>query len=231
MPISQNVVYLGPVKVDVVPRGQELRTLGPQVVMTRFTDIGIYHPRLIAKILEQEQAMRQVAPTKSHFLGGQKLYHMDEWRYPEMDLLNARVEALFRRHANSAEAHIDHSWINIYRQHDYIAPHCHRRAAISAVYCVEEGETDPDDPFSGSFCFVDPRLESCCQEQKHYMTTPWHIRLRAGSLLMFPAHLIHMVTPYRGTKPRITIAWNVAAQPIPGTPFDGRINDGRTQPA
>jgi hypothetical protein len=131
--------------------------------------------------------MRIAAPTQSQFLGGQKLYHMDAWNYPEIDLLNARVEALFRQHTKGPNAYIDHSWTNIYRRHDYIAPHAHGRTTTSAVYCMAEGDTDPNDPLNDSFCFVDPRLDMHCQERKHYMTAPWFLRLRAGSMLMFPA--------------------------------------------
>jgi hypothetical protein len=224
--MNANAILLGPTKVDVVPKGQNLQTLAPQIVMTRFSDTGIYHPRLMEKILAEETTMRAVAPTQSRFLGGQKLYHIDDWNYPEVELLNARVASLFRMQTKAPAAHIDHSWINVYRRHDYIAPHAHRRTPISAVYCVAEGDIDEEDPLSGSFCFVDPRLDNCCQERQYYMTTPWHIRLHAGSMLMFPSQLTHMVTPYQGESPRITIAWNLGAERVPGTPYDARINDG-----
>lgn len=221
-----NTFHLGPVAVQVVPKGQELKTLGHQIVRTRFTDTGLYHGRLIEKVFEQEKVMRDVAPTQSRTLGGQKLFHMDRWNYPEMDLLNARVEALFRYVTKSPTAHIDHNWINIYREHDYIGPHAHRRATMSAVYALAEGTRNDDDPVSGSFCFVDPRLDNCCMERRQYMTTPWVIPLPAGTMIMFPAILTHMVTPYLGTEPRITIAWNLVPEPVAGTPFDSRINDG-----
>lgn len=224
--MDEQFAYLGPVKVEIIPAGQKLQSVGPQIVITRFTDIGIYHPRLIDKILEQEKEKRETAPTQSRFLGGQKLYRANDWNYPEIDLLDARVEALFHQHTKMQNVCIDHSWINIYRRHDYIAPHAHRRTSMSAVYCVAEGDTDVEDPISGSFCFVDPRLEQCCQERKFYMTTPMHIRLRAGSLLMFPAQLTHMVTPYEGDNPRITMAWNLDTEHIPGSPFHERINEG-----
>jgi hypothetical protein len=42
--MDDKYLHLGPVKVEFGPKAQELWLLGPQIVMTRFADIGIYHP-------------------------------------------------------------------------------------------------------------------------------------------------------------------------------------------
>ena len=229
--MAEDVVYLGPVKVPVVPPGQALRPLDPQIWMTVFEDTALYHPRLVAKVEEREAVRRIEDPTEAGCLGGQKLRDMNDWGFPEVDLLNARVKALFRRQAKCREAYIDNSWINIYRRHDYIAPHCHRRSLLSAVYCLAAGEETPADPMSGDFCIVDPRLDICCQEQKHYMTTPLHIKLRAGALVMFPSYLLHMVTPYLGDRPRITVAWNLNPTPLAGSALEAPPIYSRERPA
>ena len=40
-------------------------------------------------------------------------------------------------------------------------------------------------------------------------------------MICFPSSVLHFVTPYRGeTKPRITLSWNINAQPVEGRPED-----------
>ncbi len=41
-------------------------------------------------------------------------------------------------------------------------------------------------------------------------------RLVAGDMLIFPSAMVHCVNPYRGKRPRITLAWNIGPQPISG---------------
>jgi hypothetical protein len=36
---------------------------------------------------------------------------------------------------------------------------------------------------------------------------------------MFPGAVVHAVNPYRGARPRITLAWNINEAVIEGSPF------------
>jgi predicted 2-oxoglutarate/Fe(II)-dependent dioxygenase YbiX len=45
--------------------------------------------------------------------------------------------------------------------------------------------------------------------------------LRAGSLLIFPSEYIHGVNPYNGSRPRLSMSWNVNVEKLPGNPADG----------
>ena len=45
--------------------------------------------------------------------------------------------------------------------------------------------------------------------------------LVAGSLLVFPAMYIHLVNPYTGTRPRVTMSWNINLEKLPGDRADG----------
>ena len=104
------------------------------------------------------------------------------------------------------------------------------RATASVVYCVDEGDPDPDDHNSGAFSFVDPRFEPCCKVQQHYMTNPVKPVLAAGTMIIFPSHLVHCVNPYFGERPRITISWNINRTVLPGSAMDmvaGRDTDAR----
>ena len=39
--------------------------------------------------------------------------------------------------------------------------------------------------------------------------------------LGFPNPFVHCVNPYRGRRPRITLAWNIDRDVIPGSPLAG----------
>ena len=49
--------------------------------------------------------------------------------------------------------------------------------------------------------------------------------LYPGSLLIFPAELIHAVNPYGGERPRITLSWNINLTRLPGDRAEGWRHD------
>jgi hypothetical protein len=75
------------------------------------------------------------------------------------------------------------------------------------------------DPLSGKLAIVDPRVEVCCQTRKEAMTNPLMPRMGPGTMVVFPSVLVHSVNPYTGTRPRITVAWNIDKDVIPGSPL------------
>ncbi len=217
--MQNSVVFLGNQPVSVWPKGQEIRVLDhPLIMATRFADFELYHPRLIGKILEMERRPRV---RKQYFRGacGTKVHHVDRWNFSEANLIHARALELFRRALKRNEAVADLSWANVYRDGEYCMPHSHLRAMASVVYFVETGDTDPDDPSGGRFCFVDPRLPNCCKEEQDKMTTPYFPGTPAGVMLIFPGQLVHSVNPYSGTQPRITMSWNINDAAVPSSPL------------
>lgn len=144
---------------------------------------------------------------------GTKIYFMEDWQRPEADFLTERAKNLFCRVLDCSEAHVDLSWASVYQRGDFCPPHSHLRAMASLVYMLAPG--DSDDPESGRFWIVDPRLGECCGQQAGCMTTPLSPELRPGALLMFPGEMLHEVWPYRGEQPRITLSWNIAREPLP----------------
>ncbi len=97
--------------------------------------------------------------------------------------------------------------------------HSHVRSTASIVYAVSSGDEYPEDPLNGQFCLIDPRVEACCREQKGHMTSPFMPKMAPGTMIIFPANLVHCVNPYHGRTPRITIAWNVNDEALPGSPL------------
>ena len=230
--MDQGFAYIGPRKIAIWPENQRITPVVAPIMTTQFNDTDQYHPGLVSKILTVELELRKSSPPPTRCLGGQKIHKAihEQWNCPELDLVRERAIALFKRALKAKQAHIDGFWINIYRQWESIGPHCHRRAMASMAYCVDNGDEDPDCPLSGRFSFVDPRIEACCQLEPGHMTHPLMPEMTAGTMLIWPGHLLHTVAAYSGTRPRITIAWNINDHELPGSlgdAFDPRQEEAQ----
>ena len=194
---------------------------------TQFTDTDLYHPRLKRVILEKEQ---QASGDKRYWRsgGGTKLYHPDRWGCAEATLVHERALEFFRRALKRATAVADVTWANVSRDGDYSIPHSHHRATASLVYFLDPGDADAGDPYAGRFSIVDPRLARCCSVQEGCLTNVLYPDMTPGALIMFPGAVVHAVNPYRGERPRITLAWNINETAIEGSPFPSGIEPGPT---
>lgn len=205
--------------LGIWPQSQKTESLpgAAAFALTRFADTESYHPGLIATLLRMAQDP-SVAVQQARAVGGTKVYHIHQRQSPELAFISARATALFKHMLRSDAAVIDMSWANIYGHGDYSLPHSHLRATASVVYCVDPGDVDPTDGWSGQFCFVDPRIAPCCQGEPGCMTNPVMPGLRAGTMLIFPGQAVHCVNPYAGKRPRITLSWKINKVALPGEP-------------
>jgi hypothetical protein len=199
------------------PQNVRMKQVGdPTIVTAFFDDAPAWHPRLIARLLHlagDSDFGRRYAGCRGIKIDG--IHQIDS---PELRLVTARAEALFRRVLGAATAVVDAAWANVYRRGDYCMPHSHMRATASLVYCVDPGEDDPDDPVSGRLFIADPRIAACCRPVQNYMTSPLVPTMRPGTLIIFPAQIVHAVNPYNGERPRITLSWNIGAEAVPAAP-------------
>ena len=195
------------------PENVRLKQLGdPAIVTAFFEDAATWHDRLRARLLElgRDPGFGKRYPgCRGTKIDG--IHHLDA---PELRLATARAEALFRRVLGTPKAVVDAAWANIYLRGDYCMPHSHMRATASIVYCVDPGEDDPDDPVSGRLFIADPRIAACCRPVQNYMTSPLMPNMRPGTFIIFPAQIVHAVNPYNGSRPRITLSWNVGPEAI-----------------
>lgn len=100
------------------------------------------------------------------------------------------------------------AWVNVNGQGDWNAPHEHLPCHWSGVFYVDAGEpvtTDDPDSLEGQILFFDPLPLG--REWKR----PPNVAYKpvTGTMLLFPSFLTHMVAPYRGSKPRISVAFNL----------------------
>lgn len=221
--MEQGAFVLGGRPVEVWPDGQKLAPRGdPAIIGTRFDDVEAYHPELIAGVLAAAAPDDGRARRYLRAGGGTKIYHLESWGLPALDLVCARARELFRRTFATDRAVVDLSWANVYGAGDYAMAHSHERTPASLVYFVDPGDTDPRDPLAGRFAVVDARIAHCAGGQSPRVISPLMPRLAAGDMLIFPSAMVHSVNPYAGGRPRITLAWNIGPEPIPGAalPFE-----------
>jgi hypothetical protein len=204
-----NVHHIGARKIPVWPAGQRRAVEeNGTIAVTTFNDTADYHPGLIARILQLSGDRQEASRPAGRGLGT-KVYHLERWRCPEADLISARAMALFEQTVPDAKPRLALSWASIYQRGDYSVPHSHTEAVASIVYFLDLGDPDPDDPLSGRFSIVDPRLAVCCLEKPNCATHPFLPEVAAGSMIIFPSQVVHWVHPYGGERPRITLSWNL----------------------
>jgi len=104
------------------------------------------------------------------------------------------------------------AWAMVMRDGDHALPHHHGEAHFSCAYYADAGDPPPaDDPDAGALVFLDPRGAISGGPLELY--PPVHtVRPQSGTLVMFPGYLLHFVRPYRGQRPRVSVAANFVLQ-------------------
>lgn len=206
---------------EVWPDELNVRNVDTTIKTTRFRDMEDLTGGLVEYLVEREQEIRADGPLESAAVGGTKIYHVDSWAIPGARLLDKRAQQFFRHATGNATSAVDLSWANVYRAGDYILPHVHRRSTGSVVFVLTLGDEHHTDQVQGRFGITDARLPLCWNDDQIHHFAPCFPPLQAGSMICFPSSVLHFVTPYRGeTKPRITLSWNINAQPVAGHPED-----------
>ena len=108
-----------------------------------------------------------------------------------------------------------HAWVNINRAGDFNRVHTHPGTTWSGTYYVDDGDPAPGNDHGTPIHFFDP-----CQGRANTFlpqTVPISILIRPepGLMILFPSYLPHMVFPHQGTRPRISIAFNLRKEPFP----------------
>jgi uncharacterized protein (TIGR02466 family) len=109
-------------------------------------------------------------------------------------------------------------WANVNGPGDSNLCHYHPGNFWSGTYYVDDGGITADPSLGGNFEMLDPRgaapamfapsLAYAGEGGLAAGATEW-IRPRAGLLVLFPAWLQHQVRAYRGTRERISVAFNL----------------------
>jgi hypothetical protein len=208
-------------ELPVWPAGQKIEALSaPLTGLTVFSDWASYHPALIEAALASE---KNPELCDRIFRGGcgVKVRNIPAWNASAATLVHARALMLAHHTLSRRPVFADDSWGSVYRRGDYCMPHSHLRASVSVVYMLDPGDGDPEDRMAGRFCFADPRIAACCPDEPGRVTQHLMPNLTPGTMLIFASDYLHSVNPYEGTRPRITLSWNITLGRLAGRPGEG----------
>lgn len=117
------------------------------------------------------------------------------------------------------------AWANVNGPGDANICHYHPGSFWSGTYYVDDGGCATDAALGGEFEMIDPRgpgpgmyapALKFAGEDGASVGSGETIRPRPGLLFLFPSWLFHQVRPYRGTRLRISIAFNLGLAQHPG---------------
>ena len=195
------------------------------LISARIEGHAALNAKLAETILAREQVERGVSVSNA---GGWHSLEFLSWCGAEGEALLAAARDLVDRmtvmeagggFAAAKVNWVATAWANVSRAGHFNKPHAHGGAFWSAVYWVEDGGAADDPGLGGLLQISDPRgvlplmaaphlrfaLDDCLSDGSARSIQP-----QAGTLVLFPSWLVHEVTPYRGDKPRISVAFNFA---------------------
>lgn len=131
-------------------------------------------------------------------------------------LVNHATAQLFQHYGASEEISWKLAiWANINRRGQYNQLHIHPGATWSGVYYVDAGDRAADQPHNGSLSFISPNLAAAASFFPKSLPNRIAVAPETGRMVLFPSYLQHLVHPYWGERPRISVAFNVQKQPYP----------------
>jgi hypothetical protein len=215
-----STIDVGGESFAVWPNAQKVEPLAAALTaITTFADHHRYHDELVRAVLAAEGDARF---RDAIFRGGcgVKVRAPAQWGAAAADLVHARAIMLAHRTLSRRPVYVDDCWASVYRAGDYCMPHSHLRANVSLVYMVDAGDPT-DDRLAGRLCFADPRIDACCAHEPGRVTRTIMPEVTQGTMVIFAADYLHHVNPYAGTRPRITMSWNVTLERLPGQAGEG----------
>lgn len=198
----------GPEVADWPDDARPLKVAEPDIVGARFADRVQDDAALLRRTFEAAEN-----PAFGHryhaVFGGLKVRFFARWAGEEGRALSRRAAALACSAFGWKAAGIVTSWANIYGRGASALAHAHPKCAASVVYMLDAGDQDRNERFAGRLAIVDPRVPACTPAEPGCLLAPLFPRMTPGSMILIPYQIVHCVTPYEGTRPRVTLAWDL----------------------
>jgi len=213
-------VSIGPTSVRLWPTETKVNHLDPMLCVVSFPDNDLIRSVIEKPLLTAEEKFRSEEVGRWVGGGGAKIRDIADTQCPAMTLLHDRVRFAFCKLLGTPDAVIDDCWANVSRKGEFLGPHSHRRTEISAVYHLVPPEKEDREQFNGALGVSDPRVKRCCPTNPGIVTSQVYPPLDPGTLVLFPSFVMHYVTPHQGDGYRISLAWNLGREAIPGNVAD-----------
>lgn len=95
------------------------------------------------------------------------------------------------------------SWATVLHEDGHQDPHIHPAGWLSGVVYIDAGDARPG-PEDGALVFGHPPPLTMASAPREHVHPP-----RTGEAMSFPSYFFHHTRPYRGTRPRISLAFDV----------------------
>ncbi len=107
------------------------------------------------------------------------------------------------------------AWANVNKTGDFNRTHTHPGATWSGTYFVDPGDPPSDAVHGTPLHLFDP-----CQGRANTFLPPLVpssllVRPEPGLMVLFPSYIPHTVFAHSGSRPRISIAFNLRREPFP----------------
>lgn len=182
--------------------------------------------RLVQLCLDKEKTAAGL--TRSNVGSWHSKSELFKWQDPAITVFASLVqdfvhgyvaERLAREPAMFRSVFQIEGWANVSRAGDYAKPHVHPSSNFALVYYPDAGDAEPPAPgekrTSGVLELLDPRgRPEMFQTPGVSPADTLSIAPRTGLMLLFPSWLYHFVNPYKGTRPRISLACNVTVAEV-----------------
>ena len=190
----------------------------------QWEDCGALNTQLEAAIISHEQTSKTVG--RSNVGGWHSEPGLLEWTGEAGLSLVARMVALanhstrllFQEHRAKGPKFgwKISAWANVNRAGDWNKMHFHSGATWSGTYYVRPGDPSPPErPGAGHLAFLDPLLAAQMSFFPGILPEYREFAPKPGLMILFPSYLQHIVQPYLGQEPRISIAFNLSKDPYP----------------
>ena len=107
------------------------------------------------------------------------------------------------------------AWVNINDEGDFNRVHTHPGSTWSGTYYVDAGDPPKEAPQGTPIHLYDPCQGRANQFLPPLAPTSYLIAPEPGLMILFPSYVPHMVFAHRGSRPRISIAFNLRREPFP----------------
>ncbi len=198
--------------------GSGLRNIFPTVLMERrLEDVAPLNGRLREIILEREA--RDAGVVASNVGGWHSTADLMDWDFPEVRSLcdaflvnGQQMTAAMLPAGMKGRVKVRFFggvWANVLRDGGYNRIHNHPGSVWSGCYYVSTGRAAAEPAHNGWIEFQDPRPGNIHGGKEA-------VEPHEGALLMFPSWLNHFVNPFKGEGERISVAFNLEAEFVPG---------------
>lgn len=131
-----------------------------------------------------------------------KLLDSSEW----VDVLSPTMEKFSHIIEKQFEWQISESWLNFYKKGYFQEVHCHFDCDLVAVYFPQT----PKEGYSKFFFYdrTDYNLSTPLIKLLNTVNN-WYPAFEGGDILIFPAHMLHGVTPHKHGDIRTSLSINI----------------------